>query len=241
MEISSKQKGFGLLRWAGVGAMAVMLLGAAGCASSGSDTDSLLMNPRLSLDVPAAEAPEEAPPAVTIANPGEAAGIQVTDSGATPYELRSGDPVVVSLRGIYPRDEAVEDIIDERGNITLPLLGDIRAQGRSPSELESIIRQRYIDGGYYRELTVNVVMPTRSYYVQGEVRSPGRYGISRGMTLMQAVTAAGGYTDFANTRSVKLIRSGQTTTYNMRRIQRNPAEDVTVESGDVIVVDRSIF
>ncbi|MCB1069046.1 MAG: polysaccharide export protein [Verrucomicrobia bacterium] len=234
-------------RWSrGVKAWLILVCASGmGCVSKHHDPDSLLISPRINLESPApamADAAMDEPEVVLpeIQNPGAAAGIRTVEN-ATPYELRSGDPVVVNLRGIYPRDDTVEDFIDEFGNITLPLLGDVKAAGRTPSELETIIRQLYIDGGYYRDLTVNVVMPTRSYYIQGEVRSPGRFGIARGLTLMQAISAAGGPTDFANTKSVKIIRSGETSTYNMRRIQRNPAEDVTVESGDVIVVDRSFF
>lgn len=228
--------GVRILRAGGL-ALLVAVLIAGGCAST-TDESSLLVSPRISLEDPVdAPAPPPSADAPTIRS---ADGLDSSIT-MTSYQLRIGDPVVVALRGIYPQDQQNEDIIDEFGNITMPLIGDIRAQGRTPSQLESLIHDAYIDGGYYRDLTVNVVMPTRSYFVQGEVRAPGRYGISRGMTLMQAITAAGGYSDFANTRSVKVIRNGVTTTYNMRRIERNPSEDVPVESGDVIVIDRSIF
>lgn len=157
------------------------------------------------------------------------------------HEIRTGDPVIVNLRGIYPRDESIEALVDEFGNITLPLLGDVHVDGLTPSQVSAKIRRLYIDGGYYRSLTVNVVMPSRSYFIRGEVRGPGRYPIVRGMTLLQAVTAAGGYTEFANSRSVRVIRSGVPTTYNLRDIERNPERDVRIESGDIIIIDRSRF
>ncbi|HMO05465.1 MAG TPA: polysaccharide biosynthesis/export family protein [Kiritimatiellia bacterium] len=163
------------------------------------------------------------------------------ETGVTFYRFKSGDPVVIHLRGIYPKDEAVEDIIDEDGNVTIPLIGDIPAAGKSTSQLEADITRMYIEGGYYRSITVNVVMPSPFYFIRGEIRSPGRFPVVSGVTILQAIAAAGGYTEFANQRNVQLIRGKTTTTINMRDIERNPERDIRLESGDVIVVNRSIL
>jgi protein involved in polysaccharide export with SLBB domain len=171
---------------------------------------------------------------------GETVGIEERGSSYS-YLLQKGDPLVIHLRGIYPQDQEVEDMIDDNGNVTLPFLGDILAAGRPTSELESFIRDRYISGGYYRSITVSVVMPQRTYFIRGEVRAPGRFPVVGGLTMLQAIAAAGGYTEFANTKKVNLIRGGRTTTYNMRDIERRPEQDIRLESGDVIVVERSLF
>ena len=157
------------------------------------------------------------------------------------YKLQSGDPVVVYLRGIYPKDDMIEDIVDDGGNITLPHLGDFLVAGKSTSQAEAEIRTRYIREKIYTTITVNLVMPQKTYFIQGEVRNPGRFPIVGGMTLMQAIAAAGGYTEFASPRNVVLNRAGKKTEVNMRRIQKNPEQDIRLESGDVIVVERSIF
>lgn len=164
------------------------------------------------------------------------------EPSAYAYRLQVGDPIVINLRGIYPRDEQVEDVIDDSGNVTLPLLGDIYALGKSTSEMESEIRRLYIDGGYYRNLTVSVIMPQRTYFIRGEVRQAGRFPIVGGLTLMQAIAAAGGYTEFASPRNVQLLRgTGRPIDVNMRQIEKNPETDIRLESGDVIVVGRSMF
>jgi len=164
-----------------------------------------------------------------------------SESGVTFYRFKSGDPVVIHLRGIYPKDEAIEDIIDEDGNVTIPLVGDIPAAGKSTSQLEADITKYYIDGGYYRSITVNVVMPSPFYFIRGEIRSPGRFPVVSGVTILQAIAAAGGYTEFANQSTVQLIRGKTTTAINIRDIERNPDRDIRLESGDVIVVKRSIL
>lgn len=163
------------------------------------------------------------------------------ETGVTIYRIQVADPLVIHLRGIYPKDESVEDIVDEDGNVTVPLIGDILAAGKSTSQLESDITRMYVEGGYYRSITVNVVMPSRTYFIRGEIRQPGKFPIVSGVTIMQAIAAAGGYTEFANQRSVKLIRGGSTTTVNVKNIERNPEKDIRLESGDVIVVDRSLL
>lgn len=182
-----------------------------------------------------------APEAVDVDAEAETEVLLATPTPVYAYKLQPGDPVIIHLRGIYPKDDEVEDIVDDEGNLTLPHLGDILAAGKSTSQLEAEIRSRYINEKIYTTITVNVVMPQKTYFIQGEVRNPGRFPIVGGMTIMQAIAAAGGYTEFASPRNVVLNRAGTKTEVNMRRIQKNPDEDIRLESGDVIVVERSIF
>lgn len=158
-----------------------------------------------------------------------------------PYRLRYGDPVIIFLRGILPKDDQIEDIVDERGYVTLPFIDDVMAAGRTSSELERDIQRIYIDRQIYRSVTVSVVSPSQSFFVQGEVRQPQRYPLVSGMTVLQAIAAAGGYTEYADSRKVSLTRGRDVKIINMRDVERNPQQDLSVESGDVIRVPRSIF
>lgn len=158
-----------------------------------------------------------------------------------PYRLRYGDPVVVFLRGIMPKDDQIEEIVDERGFITLPYIDDVMAAGRTSSELEREIQRIYIERKIFRSVTVNVVMPSQSFFVQGEVRQPQRYPLVTGTTVLQAIAAAGGYSEFADPRKVTVTRGRDVKIINMREVERNPQQDMSIESGDVIRVPRSIF
>lgn len=109
------------------------------------------------------------------------------------------------------------------------------------SQLQAAIQKAYLDGKIYRHITINVMIPTQSYYVRGEVRQPGRFALTGGMTILKALAAAGGYTEFANPRRVNVIRMGETFETNVRDIERSPERDVEVQPGDVIVVPRSMF
>ncbi|MCS6771654.1 MAG: polysaccharide export protein [Kiritimatiellae bacterium] len=160
---------------------------------------------------------------------------------AVAYRIRPNDPLVIYLRGIMPRDEEIQLIVNERGGIALPFIGEIIAAGKTASELEREIQKTYIERDIYRMVTVNVIVPSQSFFVQGEVRVPQRYPMVTGMTLMQAIAAAGGYTEYADKRRVTLTRGGVVRSYNMREIERDPRLDVVIEPGDVIRVPRSIF
>jgi len=229
----------------------LLLAVATGCTSSSGNADQGVSaggsTPVPSFSVSATRTIPQRDLEVAMPGVGEITDVEVenplvsVETGVTFYRFQVGDPIVIHLRGIYPKDEVVEDIVDEDGNVTIPLIGDILASGKSTAQLEADITRMYIDGGYYRVITVNVVMPSRTYFIRGEIRNPGRFAIVSGVTIMQAIAAAGGYTEFASQRSIKLIRGGTTTTINMKSIERNPEKDIRLESGDVIVVDRSIL
>jgi len=91
--------------------------------------------------------------------------------------------------------------------VALPIVGDIRAAGRTPAELDSQLTAAY--GTYYRdpEVTVNVIeYAPPVVYVLGEVRVPGDVKLVPGMSALQAVAVRGGPVVGANMGSVMLLR-----------------------------------
>jgi polysaccharide export outer membrane protein len=155
------------------------------------------------------------------------------------YYLESGDPIIITLRG-PGQSGAVEDVVDERGNIKLPFIGEVTAAGLSSSQLESKIHDMYVPD-YYRYMTVSVLVPSqRSYYVTGYVNGPGRYPYLADMTLLKALGAAAGPTNYADVKKIKISRGDQTLgPYNLREIEKDPSKDVSIEPGDIIKVPKS--
>jgi polysaccharide biosynthesis/export protein VpsN len=149
--------------------------------------------------------------------------------------LRKGDKIVISRKGIVREDE-IKDVIDENGEVNLPLIGHAKLDGLTTSEAEDLIEDRYIGGQFYRKITVIVVAQEDDYYIRGEVTRPGKYPMSVGLTLLRAVVAAGGYTDFANPRKITLMRGQKVTVYDARKIEENPESDPAISPEDVIVV-----
>ena len=190
-----------------------------------------------------AETPAPVPPPIT--EPSAIPSVtepQVDDTyDGVAYLLKQGDVVQVSLRGI-PNAEAIELIIDEKGMIPLPFINEVQAAGLTSSELARNIRQIYQDEGIYRNISVSIVVPTRYYFVQGEIRQPGRFQIVSATRISQAIAGAGGYTEFASGRVV-IKRGGKIvkTIRNARRLERTPDDDIRVEPDDIIEVQRSLW
>ncbi len=167
---------------------------------------------------------------------------EISPSGNTTkvYALKRNDGVIVYLRGI-PKEEQIEVIVDENGFITLPFLDGVRADGKTASELEQTIRDAYVQGKIYKSVTVNVMIPTQSYFIRGEVRGPSRYPLVPGTTILQAVATAGGYTEFANAKKIKVLRGDNFFFVDAKDLEMHPELDKEIEAGDVIVVPRSVF
>ena len=201
-----------------------------------------LIPPKPAEKAPApAPAPVPAPVEVAAPAPAPAPAASVPALADAGYRLKVGDGIQIFLRGI-PGGEAIEDVIDEAGMVTLPFINEILAAGLTASELERNVRQTYLDQDIYRNITVNVVVPTRYYFIQGEVRAPGRFQIMSATRVSQAIAASGGYTEYASGKVVvkrqgKIVKEIR----NSRRLERTPDDDLLLEPDDVIEVLRSWF
>ena len=157
------------------------------------------------------------------------------------YVLKPSDAVQIFLRGI-PNAEVIEAVVDENGRVSLPFINEVMASGLTASELARSIRTIYLEQGIYQNISVNVVVPMRSYFVQGEVRAPGRFQLLAAMRVSQAIAGAGGYSEFASGQ-VLVKRGGKIvkTIRNARRLERTPEDDILLEPDDIIEVKRSLW
>jgi polysaccharide export outer membrane protein len=167
-------------------------------------------------------------------------GIPSTVSGSQVHvggnRLRPLDPIYIRFSGILEQQQ-LEVTIDENGEINLlHILKPVKAAGLTASELEQKIQQLYVDGGIYKNVSVNVTMTAKMYYVHGEVNAPGQFQLMSGTTLLQAIAGARGLNPFANKKKVTITRHGKIYTYNIKDIEKNPSKDVKIEAGDIVKV-----
>ncbi len=156
------------------------------------------------------------------------------------YKLKPSDPIYVRFSGIMEQ-QALDLVLDENGEINLLHINEpIVAAGLTTSALEDKIERLYIDGGIYKNVSVNVTMTAKVYYVQGEVNAPGQFQLASGTTLVQAIAGARGLTPFAS-KKVTVTRQGKIYTFNWKDLENNPSLDVTIEAGDVIKVWQSWY
>ncbi|MCF7848847.1 MAG: polysaccharide biosynthesis/export family protein [Kiritimatiellales bacterium] len=155
------------------------------------------------------------------------------------YRLKPLDPVMIRFSGI--REQQVLDIvIDENGEINLLHLKPIKAAGMTTSELERTIEKSYVDEGIYKTVSVNVTMTSKTYFIQGEVSSPGQFPLEGGTTLLQAIAAARGYTPYASDK-ITITRNGRIYKYDKDKLEKDPSKDVKIEAGDMIKVWQSWY
>lgn len=152
-------------------------------------------------------------------------------------ELKEGDKVLVHFRSI-PNPESVNYVIDDRGEVNLPHIGKVRVAGRSTSEAETMIQQAYVDGGIYKKITVIIVAQEDEYFVRGEVKREGRYPMSGDLSLLQAITTAGGYTEYADPTKINIIRGAEVIVVNLQKVEQLKEKDVSLKPGDIVVVKR---
>ena len=125
-------------------------------------------------------------------------------TGFEPYILDTGDKLRVFVYG-QPNLSRLYTV-DQIGNIAVPLIGSVRARGRTTVDLEHNIAAK-LGREFVRDPQVTVdVAQNRPFFILGEVRLPGQYPYVSGMTIEQAVAIGGGYTERASQRSFRITR-----------------------------------
>ncbi len=123
------------------------------------------------------------------------------------YGIGPGD----QMRVIVFNQPALSNVfgVDAAGNISLPLAGTIRAEGKTTKQLESAIAIRLKESDLVTDPKVAVEMAVyRPFSILGEVRAPGRFAFAPGMSVEGAIAMAGGYTIHADQSRIRVTRRG---------------------------------
>jgi polysaccharide export outer membrane protein len=152
---------------------------------------------------------------------------------ASSYRLGSGDRVRVIV--FRHEDLSGEFALDGAGNFAMPLIGEVQAYGLTTRELEQRIAGQLQDG-YLVDPQISVeVLNYRPFYILGEVRQPGSYQFVNGMTVLNAVALAGGFTYRAKQNDFLLQLGGSNTA------GREVAGDTPILPGDIVTVQERFF
>jgi len=157
------------------------------------------------------------------------------------YLLHAGDVVQIF---VWKEPDLTRDVtVRLDGRITMPLLGDIQASGRTPQELAKEITSKLAALIGNPVVTVSLTQPNSSrFFVIGMVNNPGGYPLTGRVTVLQALALAGGFKDFAKTDKILVIRSSSgaptATPFNYKKIEDGSdlAQNVALRAGDTILV-----
>jgi len=122
------------------------------------------------------------------------------------YQLGAGDKLRITVFG-----EAAltgEFAVGDRGTVSFPLVGEVPAAKRSVAEFKASLTAALKDGYLLDPRVAVEVLTYRPYYVLGEVGKPGEYPYTSGLTVLNAVAAASGFTYRANTKRVFIKHAG---------------------------------
>jgi polysaccharide biosynthesis/export protein len=156
------------------------------------------------------------------------------------YRVGPGDKLRIEVYKDTQLSQSVQ--VRPDGKITLPLIGDMEATGRTPLELRDTIAKSLKEYITNPTVTVIVVEAVASQvYVMGEVTHPGSMQLHGPTTILQALAMAGGFKEFANTKDVRVLRPNgttgmQTLRFNYKDVLNGDAKPFYLRAGDTVVV-----
>lgn len=128
------------------------------------------------------------------------------------------------------------------GKITLPLVGDIQANGATPIKLQGAIEKSLSE--YISKPVVTVIVQearSHKFNIIGEVHKPGTYVLSAPMTVLDAIALAGGFREWAKVKSIYVLREGspggpQRIPFNYKQVVKGASTDLQLKVKDTIIV-----
>lgn len=160
---------------------------------------------------------------------------QITTAPGQAYRLAAGDEIRITVYGFDSITNTY--VVSDTDSISLPLLETITVGGLTPTLLEQAIAERLRSRDLAPDPSVSVqVQKTRPFFILGEVQRPGQYPYVPGMTLLTAVSIAGGYTFRAQTHAAELRRAQNGVHQHGRADPNTP-----VLPGDIISVWEKSF
>lgn len=163
-------------------------------------------------------------------------------SAADDYRIGANDVVDIS---VWKEPELSRTVpVRPDGKISLPLIGELAAEGKTASELDNLITERL--KGFLTRPEVTVIVQqinSQHYFVIGEVERPGSYPLNSATNVVQALAAAGSFKEWAHTNDVRIFRHGESNrielvhfnykAWTKKKGQINPPE---LKNGDLVMV-----
>jgi polysaccharide export outer membrane protein len=157
------------------------------------------------------------------------------------YQFGEGDTIAVR---VWRNEElSVEVPVRPDGMISVPLLNDVRASGMTADQLKAEISTKLAEFISAPNVTVILLQSAKRVYVQGEVQRPGPVSLATQLSVVDAITASGGFTPFADEDDIRIIRrdaQGQETEYGFDYKAylrgRAPGTNINLQPGDLVVV-----
>ena len=155
---------------------------------------------------------------------------------STSYKVASPD--TLNIKVWHEQDFSGIYSVHPDGKITMPLIGDVEAGGRTPADIEKTVKEalaKYVVNPLVT-VTVQEVL-SRRYYMDGEIGRPGEYSLVSSTTVLEAISKAGGLAGFANPKKIYILRGDQRIAFNYKDVihGKHLEQNIQLQPGDHIV------
>jgi len=176
--------------------------------------------------------------------------VEVKETAVIESGYTVGVDDILDINIIQPEKLITTATVALDGMISFPYIGNVYVKDKSLSEIQKIIEEKLSDG-YMKYPVIAVSLReshSKNFFVYGEVVRPGSYPIEENMTVLRAISSAGGFTKFGSSSNVKVLRVSEGKTgyqplkVNIKDIMKGEVEaDVLIKADDIIVVSEGIF
>lgn len=180
--------------------------------------------------------PQSAPPPNPSAKPAAPEGV---GAAVDPGKYVIGSEDVLYIRTWREPDFTFPAAVRPDGKITAPYFGDVQAAGLTPAELTKSLATLF--GKIINSPDVNVFVQevlSKKYFIDGEVNRPGSFPLVTPTRVLEALSHAGGFHEFANTKDIKILRGDKVLKFNYKQVTngKHLEQNILLESGDHIIV-----
>jgi polysaccharide export outer membrane protein len=156
-----------------------------------------------------------------------------------PYKYLIGAEDVLHVLVWREPDLTGDKVVRPDGKISLPLIGELQAAGLTPDQLGKDITTALTRLINSPEVTVSLLaVNSKKYYIDGEVNKPGEYKLVTPTTILEALSVAGGFREFAKTGKIRVLRGTTSLKFNYKEVShgKKMEQNVLLENGDHIIV-----
>lgn len=174
----------------------------------------------------------------SVQGPAKPADPNVGVPGVNPNAYVIGGEDVLYIRTWRQPDFTFTTVVRPDGKISVPLVGEVQAGGKTPSELEKELAKGLATYLQNPDVTVTVIeVRSKKYFINGEVLRAGQFPLVGPTTVLEAVSQAG-FAPFANRKKISILRGTQTFRFNYDEVIKGKKieQNIPIQNGDYIIV-----
>ncbi len=145
----------------------------------------------------------------------------------------------LSIRVGREADVSASVVVRPDGRVSLPLIGEVQAAGKTPLQLKKIVAEKLSEFLTRPEVMVSVIaIRSKKFYITGQVGRTGAFPLVVPITVLEALSNAGGFQQWANRKKIIILRGNQRLKFNFNEVTKgkNMEQNIYLENGDHIIV-----